>query len=107
MMPTIALSVRDANAITFQSNGMTINPVAPNPVRDQATVSFSLNEPMQAEMRLMDMQGKTVWTLPAQRFASGNHTQTLDVQNLSQGSYIVQLTNGAGHSVMTRLVVVR
>ena len=107
MMPTLALSVRDAGGITFQANGMTIHPVAPNPARDQASISFSLNEPMQAELRLMDMQGKTLWMLPTQTFASGNHTQTLDVQNLAQGSYIVQLSNGAGRSVMTRLVVVR
>jgi hypothetical protein len=107
MMPTIALSVRDAGGITFQANGMTIYPVAPNPARDQASISFSLNELMQAELRLMDMQGKTLWTLPTQTFAAGKHTQIIDVQNLSQGSYIVQLSNGAGRSVTTRLVVVR
>jgi hypothetical protein len=107
MMPTLALSVRDNGGLTVQSHGMTIHPVSPNPVRDQANISFSLNDPMQVILSLCDLQGRVVWASEAQTFASGKHTMPVDVQNLSQGSYIVRLMNSDGRMVLARVNIVR
>jgi hypothetical protein len=107
MMPTLALSVRDNAGLTVQSHGMTIHPVAPNPVRDQANISFSLNEPTKAALTLLDLQGRTVWTSSEQMFASGKNSLSVDTQSFAQGTYIIRLSNAAGHSVFTRINVVR
>lgn len=107
MMPTLALSVNENAGLTVQSDGMTLHTVSPNPVRDQATVSFTLSEAMRTSIQVLDIQGRTVWASEPQFFASGKHSITIDAQNLAQGTYIIRMSNEAGRSVLGRMSVVR
>ncbi|HZV13571.1 MAG TPA: T9SS type A sorting domain-containing protein [Candidatus Kapabacteria bacterium] len=67
--------------------------VAPNPVRDQTNVSFTITDVDDAqnttECIVFDMMGKTVATLAKDQLTLGQHSVTFNAANLPSGSYIV------------------
>jgi hypothetical protein len=107
MLPSVTVGVRDNAGLTVQTGGMTILPIAPNPVRDFATLSYEIAEPTEITVSVMDGRGGAVWQQERQFTSSGRHTMNLDASTWAQGSYIVRMTNSNGNSVLARLVVVR
>ncbi|MDT0630913.1 T9SS type A sorting domain-containing protein [Rubrivirga litoralis] len=85
-------------------------PTAPNPTRGSATVTYSLDRPVEVEVTLVNMIGQTVATLtPRQMQQAGTHTLRWDGaagQALASGVYVVRLQ--AGDAVVTsRMTIVR
>jgi hypothetical protein len=63
--------------------------VAPNPVRQQATVRYALPEAQDATLRLYDVLGRRVQTL-VDDGTEGRHERTIDVSGLSSGVYFLR-----------------
>ena len=76
----------------------------PNPVNSQATLSFELSESCNVSYQVFDMTGRMVMSQNMGRFAEGEHQINLNAENLSTGSYILRLSQGANASCVKFLV---
>ena len=76
----------------------------PNPVSSQATLSFELKESCNVSYQVFDMTGRMVMSQNMGRFAEGEHQVNFNAENLSTGSYILRLSQGANESCVKFLV---
>ena len=76
----------------------------PNPVSSQATVSFELNENCNVSYQVFDMTGRMVMNQNMGRMTEGEHQINLNAENLSAGSYILRLNQGANNASVKFLV---
>jgi hypothetical protein len=77
----------------------------PNPVRDQAMVSFSIDRPEYAALKVFDITGREILSLRQQDYQSGTHNVALDASNLLPGMYRVVLFTSRGATVSSLAVV--
>ena len=77
--------------------------VYPNPVRDQAMVSFEANGEV-VSLQVYDMMGRMVMSQNIGRMAEGSQQLQVNVSELSAGSYILRLNQGASSSNVKFLV---
>jgi len=68
--------------------------VYPNPLSDQATVSFTMNQDRFVKVRLFDLSGKQVALLAECMYKAGNHKLDLSAQGLQKGFYICVINTG-------------
>ena len=76
----------------------------PNPVSGQATLSFNLNESCNVSYQVFDLTGRMVMNQGLGRFAEGEHHVSINAENLSTGSYILRLNQGASNSCVKFMV---
>lgn len=74
-------------------SGLTLSP---NPIDDEATLSYELSHPCQIEVELLSVTGTGVKTLLSAHQQSGRHTLKLPVSDLPAGIYYCQLKGGGG-----------
>ena len=85
---------------------LVLDPVAPNPVRGTARLTFVLSAPGPVRLALYDVRGREVAVLMEPPRPAGRHTARLDVRGLAAGVYVLRLeANGAVRT--QRLVVAR
>ncbi|MCZ7558364.1 MAG: DUF4397 domain-containing protein [Bacteroidia bacterium] len=77
----------------------------PNPVRDQATVSFSLERSDYAVLKIFDITGRQVLSMQQQDYQAGTHNIALNAANLLPGMYRVVLFTSRGATVSSLAVV--
>ena len=70
----------------------------PNPVTDQLSISYTLDERASLSFTVIDLTGKTILT-NASVSTGGSDIVRLDVSNLSSGAYILQMTSVEGEHV--------
>ena len=78
--------------------------VFPNPVTDQATIGFSLNDRNAVSLRVYDMNGRLVVQQDLGARAPGTHRITVDMRQQVTGAYIAEMTAGASRRT-ARIVV--
>lgn len=66
----------------------------PNPVDNNATVVFNLNQTVPVMVNVYDLTGRVVASYDAGNMRSGRNEYRLDVSHLKRGSYIVQVLAG-------------
>ena len=76
----------------------------PNPVRDQAVVSFDVENDVNVSYQVYDMMGRMVMSQNMGRFAQGTHQVNVNMSDLSSGSYIMRL-NAGGVSSSVKFIV--
>ena len=86
LVPT-TLSVEDITALNSLK-------VFPNPAIDKFTVALDMAESKRVVIDVMDITGKTVYTENLGVLSPGNSIQTLDVNGLESGMYMVTITVG-------------
>jgi len=79
-------------------------PVGPNPFSEEATVEFSVPNPMAVQVRVLNTLGQEVLSLHQGVVSSGWHRFIWQRNALASGLYYVQLT-GKGFSQVMRVVV--
>ena len=67
----------------------------PNPVSSQATLSFEVKDNGNVSYQVFDMTGRMVMNKSLGRMAEGQHQVSVNAENLSNGSYILRLSQGA------------
>lgn len=80
--------------------------VYPNPVVNQAKISFEINAPEQMEVVLLDMTGKQVLEIANRNFSAGIHTLSFANQNLQNGVYFVNIKSG-NQNITKRVVLAK
>ena len=68
--------------------------IFPNPATAVLNLSINAFENFNADLQLFDMTGKMVYQNLQQHFNSGNNTIQINVQNLNEGIYFVNLISG-------------
>lgn len=68
---------------------------SPNPVYGQdATLSFTLAEPKQLAISIYDILGREVISIPSQYYPGGSYSNVIGTSKLSDGSYILLVSDG-------------
>ncbi|MEQ8702416.1 MAG: DUF4397 domain-containing protein [Phaeodactylibacter sp.] len=80
--------------------------IAPNPARTQATVQYSINEPLQVTEEIRNFNGQVVQAGSLGTQVAGEHNRTVDVSALPAGMYTYNLVTPLG-TITRRLVVVK
>lgn len=79
--------------------------VSPNPAREHGLLTLSFTQPLTGSLSVLDMQGKVVENLQAERhFSKGTHTFELPLAAYASGLYIIQF-QAAGQRWTEQLVV--
>lgn len=78
----------------FGSNKASFS-VYPNPMNDQLFFSISLAEPMQSELVVKDLLGKTILT-EAVQLPQGNSTHAINTAKFKPGIYFVSMRSNGG-----------
>lgn len=80
--------------------------IYPNPASTEVKVSFMVSKATDVQIQVIDMMGRVLQTIDGGQLTTGNHTLTINTQNLASGIYNVKiLTAGGNHT--ERLTVVR
>jgi uncharacterized protein (DUF1501 family) len=87
-------------------SGLTLGPVAPNPVRGRATVPFALDRPASVTLSVVDLQGRVVRRIAPGALAAGRHTLPFDAAGLAPGVYLLRLDGGSAASAASRTTTV-
>jgi hypothetical protein len=85
--------------------------VAPNPIANQARISFGLDRALPATVRVYDARGRLVTELASGNMAAGNHNLLWDLRDVSghpvaKGVYYCALSASFG-SRTAKLLVTR
>ncbi|MEM1117306.1 MAG: DUF1501 domain-containing protein [Bacteroidota bacterium] len=88
-----------------EAAGLSLGPVAPNPIAGRAVVPFALDAPASVSVRLVDMQGREVRRIAEGPYAAGAHAAALDTDGLAAGVYLVRLEAGRAARTVTVTVV--
>lgn len=82
----VNVPVREQNALELQ--------VYPNPVSNEATLSFVLQKTQKIAIEVIDLQGRIVLSVPERSYDAGLQTSALDFSKLQSGIYSLQLESG-------------
>jgi len=63
----------------------------PNPFRSETAIDFTISNSEFISLKLFDVLGRDLKTIALQYMESGNHSIILDANNLTAGSYIIEL----------------
>ncbi|MEO8760232.1 MAG: thiol protease/hemagglutinin PrtT [Bacteroidia bacterium] len=78
--------------------------IYPNPSAGIVNVSFNLTEKQNVSVNVVDMLGRTVETIPAQQYASGETVLTIGSKAYQAGVYFVNI-NMNGQQVSKKIIV--
>jgi hypothetical protein len=87
------LTATTTNQQRFVSTNNAGLQVYPNPIQEQSTIAFSLDEDAQVEVRLVSLQGNVVQVLSSPMIKKqGTHTLTINKpQGIANGTYLIQV----------------
>jgi hypothetical protein len=78
--------------------------IYPNPMSDQTTVSFSLDQAQTIEFRLFNSMGSVVYQSGLMEYSAGKHNFVLESNGLTSGIYYLEAKIGSG-SCKQKLVI--
>ncbi len=73
---------------------LTITPTYPNPFNSRTTVRFGLPSRTDVVSRLIDLQGRVVWSLSNSNLEAGWHSFSLEAKDLPTGIYWLEVKAG-------------
>ena len=77
----------------------------PNPAVSSTTVEFSLLEPTEINLRLVNQEGKVLFTKAFGQLPNGTYREVVDLSNWPAGLYQLQLVNPEGQATRPLLIV--
>ena len=80
--------------------------VFPNPVKDKASLSFTLTEPTMIAVQVTGERGNAVLNIPVKNYEKGLQQISLQVANLQRGLYHVNLVSKGITIAKTELLVI-
>ncbi len=87
-------------AVNEETNNSTRDRVIPNPVSQQATLTYAVPEQGKTLIKLFDITGKETLTLLNQDLDPGEHHLTFDCKDLKSGIYFIRITTIRSSSVV-------
>ena len=83
--------------------GNTIS-ITPNPVVDEVTIAFEVNETTQANLSISDVVGRKLITIINGQLPNGTYTYVENLGSLERGLYLVTLTMDNGETKVSKIV---
>jgi len=80
--------------------------MGPNPARLETNLRFTLRQPMRAGFRLLDVQGRELWSSPERPYEAGEHVVACPLGDVRPGLYFLRFEHGS-EATLTRLAVFR
>ncbi len=68
--------------------------IYPNPVRNQASLRFTIEQHVQVDLRVFDALGREVMSMERGTLLPGEYTRYIDTSHLAAGAYFVVLQRG-------------
>ncbi len=102
----LALNQTPTSTPDTSPSGLALEGVAPSPLRRWGRVTYTLDQPSEIGLRVVDLRGRTVIVLEDGPKASGEHHARLDASDLAAGRYVLILETGA-RRVTRPITVVR
>ena len=78
--------------------------LSPNPAQHEVRLAINLANQGEGQVRLIDVQGRTIQSLSLGYLDAGLHQQTLDLSQVTQGIYMVELMLN-GQRTVQKLIV--
>ena len=69
--------------------------IYPNPAKGQCDIKLDVKKESRISIRILDKNGLLLQTIPEKKYLSGEYVETLAIQNLKAGYYIVELKSGS------------
>ena len=88
------------------ANSSTAISVYPNPAKDEATLSFSLQAQSNVQIQIVDGLGRTLNTIANETMNEGAHSVVINTSDLASGVYNVMIHTAEG-TYTHRLSVVK
>jgi hypothetical protein len=79
--------------VLAESQNVMIN-VYPNPVRNNAQFNFTMSENGNVSYQIFDLAGRMIVNNELGFYGEGEHTATINTENLTTGSYIIRVIAG-------------
>ncbi len=79
----------------------------PNPVSTSLNLEFSIATATSITVEVYNLVGQKVMTIPAEQYAAGIHQLQLSTEELSNGTYTVNLVEPEGMVAVTKISVVK
>ena len=83
----------------FRANGIEMVSY-PNPVTDQFTLRFTLDEASTVGIDIYDLTGKSMRRIESVRYGAGENSIVIQSENLNTGIYILKMTAGSQYGMM-------
>lgn len=80
--------------------------IYPNPTSDNTKINFKIGTASQVSVKVLDLLGKVVMTLPVQRYEAGNQNVIINTKELTNGIYTVVVTIGE-NEISEKLSIIR
>ena len=69
--------------------------IYPNPVFSNATINFNVNAKANVSYQIYDLSGRMITNKVLGTYGEGTHSATINVENLTSGTYIIKVQAGA------------
>jgi hypothetical protein len=79
--------------------------VYPSPALDEITVEILTDEVEDGVIRIYDVQGQVVKTVPSKRLQVGASSVVIDISDLLNGTYILQVCTSSGGQLIPRQAI--
>ena len=104
-LPVIGAPAPTATEAPEVPRRMALDQNYPNPFNRSTTITYALDRPARAHLRVYDMRGRLVRTLVDGPQPAGTHTVTFDVGTLPSGPYLYRLVGPDGTFTRKMLLV--
>jgi hypothetical protein len=81
--------------------------IYPNPVREQASVTFFIPHEADAAVEILNVNGESVMPIATKIHTAGYHTYEIQTSRLSAGIYFVSLTTGSTRVVRKMVIAAK
>ena len=97
---TITVAFTGVQKIAIDASSIVM---APNPVKDNLTLSYTLNNNAKVSVQVYDMLGKAILNVSESNQTFGQHNNTINLSGIAAGSYILKL-NVDGNVINKKLI---
>lgn len=101
----ISLEVNEGISTVKSRQPISILSTSPSPAKEQVTIQYSVRQPVNITLELLDVEGKVILPIVPSTYKNpGVYETTLDVSGLPSGTYITRISGG-GFVVSGRVIV--
>ncbi|HZV70548.1 MAG TPA: T9SS type A sorting domain-containing protein [Saprospiraceae bacterium] len=96
----LVMTPEDITGITEEKVVLSSATIYPNPANSKITLAINLSQSANVTISIYDVTGKEVVFVPNQWLDAGTHNQEIDVDELTQGLYVVKINTD--HNFITQ-----
>ncbi|XZF14032.1 T9SS type A sorting domain-containing protein [Chitinophagaceae bacterium MMS25-I14] len=107
IFPIVKVKWSPTGVNTVVNKNLTFSGNYPNPATNVTNVQYSLSQPADVTVQIMDMSGHELSRYDQKGMGAGAHMLPMDVTALSAGTYIYILRTSNGAGIASKLAVVK